>query len=67
MAIEIIKPGRLPQAQPMRFECTNCHCEFSATAMDATEVDDQREGNYYVVDCPTCKRPVTRYKNNGAK
>lgn len=65
MVINIIKPGKTPADEPkMRATCNSCKCEFSFQAVDAALVSDQREGDYYQLNCPnnTCGAIVTHFK-----
>lgn len=57
MAIKILKEGR---GAPVFFgKCDYCHCEFEYKHEDAVDAhDDQREGFFYVVICPSCGRRI---------
>lgn len=58
MAIKIIKAGVLPETRQYKCTCRYCGCEFSFTAADARYTHDQRDGDFYTVQCPTCFKPV---------
>jgi hypothetical protein len=51
MTVKIIVPGILPAGK-----CRNCSCQFTFNPSDARLVLDQRDGNYYTIDCPTCRQ-----------
>ena len=60
MAVRIITPGRLPEEEPMDARCSSCGCHFEFTAKDAKRVNDQRDGDFWSIACPTCRRLVTK-------
>jgi hypothetical protein len=58
MVVTITKPGRLPSEQTIATWCRRCRCEFTFNPPDARYVNDQRDGDFYTIACPTCKAPV---------
>lgn len=56
MTIEIIKHGKLPEAEKYEFECGICKTEFLAQAKDGIIVNDVRDGFYVKVQCPLCRQ-----------
>jgi hypothetical protein len=61
MTIKITKPGVLPETVEREGRCNYCRCEFTFTPKDATFGEDQRDGGYYKLPCPTCTREVFVY------
>lgn len=59
MAVEIIRPGIIPEEQPYQATCRHCFCEFRFNMGDAKYNHDQRDGDYLSIGCPTCARQVT--------
>ena len=62
MTIKILKQGKLPEDIQYAFECYNCKTEFVATNADGKRVQEQREGDYTEVNCPTCGYRCTSQK-----
>lgn len=60
--IKILKQGRLPEDIQYAFECYNCKTEFVATNADGKRVQEQRDGDYTEVNCPTCGYRCTSQK-----
>jgi hypothetical protein len=60
MAIEIIKRGVVPDTIPIMVDCRHCSTRFSFLKTDAVLVPDQRDGDYYRIDCPVCHAEVTK-------
>lgn len=58
--MRIIKQGKNPQDRPFRSTCRYCRTEFEWLPSEATLVWDQRDGNFYSLDCPTCGKQVTK-------
>lgn len=65
MAVRILVPGRVPEEAPMDAKCGHCGCQFQFTAQDAKRVSDQRDGDFWSIACPTCRRPVTKQTYSG--
>lgn len=59
MSIEIIKPGIRPEEQRYHATCRRCRCEFTFQRSDAELVPDQRDGDFFRIDCPACTWDVT--------
>ena len=62
MTIKILKQGKLPEDIQYAFECYNCKTEFVATNADGKRVQEQRDGDYTEVNCPTCGYRCTSQK-----
>lgn len=60
MSVSILVPGRIPENRPMEATCRNCGCVFQFTPQDAKRVNDQRDGDFYSISCPTCKMQVNK-------
>jgi hypothetical protein len=56
--MKIIKPGKKPEDKDYSGECHNCGCEFEFKAKEAEYISDQRDGDIYRIQCPTCKQFV---------
>lgn len=59
MAVKIIKRGRLPEDIEYNVDCYRCKTEFTFAGADARFYSDQRDGDYYQIDCPVCCKPIT--------
>lgn len=57
--MRIIRPGKEPRNKEYRTTCGNCDCHFEFVASEAKEVQDQRDGDYLEIACPTCGHAVT--------
>jgi len=57
--MEIIRRGSLPEDKQYKSTCNNCDTLFSFTRGEARHIDDQRDGDYLVINCPVCHQPVT--------
>ena len=61
--MRIIKHGRDPSAgETHRSECRWCKTVFEWETIEARTVPDQRDGDYYEIACPVCKRLHTKAK-----
>ena len=49
---EIIKPGKPERNRKIKTTCRKCDCVFTFTASEADLVSDQRDGDYYAINCP---------------
>ena len=58
--MKIIRKGTDPAAQPIRATCSNCKTEVEFLPHEARYSSDQRDGDSYSADCPTCKRIITK-------
>ena len=60
---KIIRKGKKNPNKPWVFYktiCPHCYCKFKLLPNDDVRfVPDQREGDYYMVECPDCKSDVT--------
>ena len=64
--MRIIKHGKDPlSAKPHRVKCRNCKTVFEFTASEAVVRPDWRDGDYYEIACPVCKRAVTKAIDRG--
>ena len=62
MAIKIIKPGKKPETTK-RFTCKHCGCVLKADKDDYEEVYILCNGDYLLIDCPTCGRSISRLRD----
>jgi len=57
--MKILKHGD-PISKHIRATCNRCGCEFECLRdKEAKLISDQREGDFYSVDCPDCGKLVT--------
>jgi hypothetical protein len=62
MAVRVIKQGIVPEEVVYRTVCLGCDTEFEFLQKDGKVIDDQREGTYVNISCPTCgKMCSTKY------
>lgn len=60
MTIRIIKPGRSAELERVhKIQCRWCTCVFEFQSKDANLISDQRDGDYYEINCPDCKKKET--------
>lgn len=50
--MKILQEGKLPGNRAYRSQCRNCGTKFEFTALEATLVPDQRDGDYLEIRCP---------------
>ena len=59
--MRIIKAGTVIYPWVGEWSCRSCGCRWELCKQDiAILVPDQRDGDYYQMDCPTCGRKVDR-------
>jgi hypothetical protein len=58
MTIKIVRRGELPEEKIYRGTCSYCKTEFTFNGSDGKFRSDQRDGDYYEIDCPLCCRGV---------
>lgn len=58
--MKVIKQGIDPATKEIRATCSNCKTEIEFLPHEARYSSDQRDGDFYSVDCPTCKRIITK-------
>lgn len=63
--VRIIKEGREPDTKPVVATCSRCSTVFEFFPPEAQYVSDQRDGDFYSIDCPVCKREVTKAAKSG--
>lgn len=57
--MKIIREGRDPKTIPMLASCNHCKTQVEFLPIEAKYVSNQREGDYYQVDCPVCNHQIT--------
>lgn len=57
--MKIIRQGTNPASTPLRGECRCCRTLIEFHPMEAKFVPDQRDGDFYQIDCPTCPSTIT--------
>lgn len=65
--VKILKAGHLPGDAVFSGKCTRCKCEIEFQAREATYNNDQRDGDYYSIICPTpmCAATITAAVRSG--
>jgi len=67
--MRIIQLGkRVPPQEEMEMghTCRYCETHFGFFPREATLIHDMRDGDYYSLFCPACKRQVTQQKRAAA-
>ena len=64
--MKIIERGTDPKTVPIRATCNHCRTVFEFHPIEAKYNSDQRDGDFYSIDCPVCKRTVTKNASRGA-
>ena len=59
--MQIIKRGQVPEEKELEATCLRCTTVIRFRAGEAKYVDDQRDGDFYQIECPVCKSLITRY------
>lgn len=61
--MKIIKEGTPKSQRSVQLTCPECGCVFEATKEEFTFKTDQREGDYWKIECPTngCGNTVYKY------
>ncbi len=64
MSIKITTPGKIPADKQYRGKCYHCGCEITCKQRDGQFVDDQRDGSFVQVPCPTagCGQKISTYE-----
>ena len=62
--MKIIKKGSLPEEKVKRITCRKCSTVFEFQLNEARYNIDQRDGDFYSIDCPLCKEYNTFAVNN---
>lgn len=67
--MKIIHKGTDPATKPVLAQCRRCNTQVEFMPNEATYVSDQRDGDFYSVDCPVCNNEITanvhRYNGPG--
>lgn len=56
--VKILVKGTIPEEQWYKGTCGHCHTEFAFQRKEAKYSSDQRDGDYFSIDCPLCSKPV---------
>lgn len=51
--MKIIKEGVPPDSKVAEMRCNKCGCVFEATKGEFTFQADQRDGDFWMITCPT--------------
>lgn len=64
--MEIMRKGKLPEAEEYTIVCGNCDCMFKFTRREARLQTDDRDGDFLEINCPTvgCAKVCTTTPKN---
>ncbi len=62
MPIKIVRQGKDPRLDTMAGTCSNCKTGVECLRHECNSTSDQRDGDWYSVVCPVCKRDITMTK-----
>jgi hypothetical protein len=57
--MKILKQGLIPEEVVYTTTCAHCGTMFEFLQKEGKLTDDQRDGSYVSIECPTCKRTCT--------
>ncbi len=57
--MKIISKGVDPATVPIMASCNKCKTTVEFMPAEAQYTSDQRDGDFYTVDCPVCKSKIT--------
>ena len=57
--MRIIERGTPPNEQPIEGRCRNCKTIFEFMQHEAKRISDQRDGDYWHLNCPVCNQTVS--------
>lgn len=57
--MKIIRQGIDPAKQTVEVECNRCRTVIEFLPIEAKYVSDQRDGDFYQIDCPVCNHKIT--------
>lgn len=57
--MEIVRQGADPVKQHIEGECTRCRTVIKFLPVEARYVPDQRDGDFYSIQCPVCPNMIT--------
>lgn len=62
--MNILKLGVLPDKQTVEMTCSNCNCVFEAQKKEFKFHSDQRDGDVWMITCPTtgCNKVLYNYR-----
>lgn len=63
--MRVIKQGVNPATVQLRGTCNNCRTEVEFSPIEAKFSSDQRDGDFYTVECPTCSKSIHVNKPSG--
>lgn len=58
--MRIVKMGKPPGDEKFKCKCNGCGTVVEFLKGEAKYINDQRDGNYYEVQCPVCPRRITK-------
>lgn len=57
--MKIIRRGQIPAKRTHRVTCMWCDTLFEFQEIEAEKVYDQRDGSYFKIQCPVCRKEIT--------
>jgi ribosomal protein S27E len=62
--VRILKQGMPPGERKFQVTCKSCRSELEFKASEAAYTNDQRDGEFWQIQCPVCSDRVFGYANN---
>ena len=59
-AVKVISKGIPPEEKPIRLICDHCKSELEFLMKEAKIHYDQRDGNFFSIECPVCGFVITK-------
>ena len=56
--MRVIKSGKRPKDKLKKMKCIECKTVFQFRMSEAESVLDDRDGDYYRINCPMCKEDI---------
>lgn len=58
--MKIVKHGKPPGNQKHKLKCPNCGTKIECLTSEMKRTTDQRDGDYWSIQCPVCPRMITK-------
>lgn len=56
--VEVIERGQPTWNRRHRVKCLGCQSILEFAELEAKRTSDQRDGDFFTIECPVCKRDV---------
>lgn len=56
--MKIIKKGLVPEELPVQVTCNHCRSILEFLITEARFTSDQRDGDFYTINCPVCHHDI---------